>query len=321
MEHTGETDNKNTPEAQKRAFGTTKEVKMNLLGTYQNGNYTVTIYDDGTKVRENDFDSFSADFPECMDVKITNQCDLNCAYCHEDSRNDGLHGDILNPVFIDSLKPFTEIAIGGGNPLAHPDLLRFLQKLKERKVIANITVNQRHFMQEKYAEIIGNMIAYDLVKGIGVSLSDSSDAAFVAKLQAIPNAVLHVINGILAKQDIINLSGKNLKMLILGYKMFRKGVLYHNPTIDTNKAILRELLPKMMPHFKVISFDNLAINQLEAKRLFSDKAWERFYMGDDGMFTMYIDLVKQEFARCSVADKRYPLMTDIIDMFTVIKSE
>ena len=63
---------------------------MNLLGTYQNGNYTVTIYDDGTKVRENDIDNFSADFPECMDVKITNKCDLNCAYCHEDSRNDGL---------------------------------------------------------------------------------------------------------------------------------------------------------------------------------------------------------------------------------------
>lgn len=294
---------------------------MNLLGTYQNGNYTVTIYDDGTKIRENDLDNFSADFPECMDVKITNQCDLNCAYCHEDSSNNGLHGDILKPAFIDSLKPFTEIAIGGGNPLAHPDLLPFLQKLKKRNVIANITVNQRHFMMKKYAAIIATIIASDLVKGIGVSLSDSNDKAFVKKLKNTPNAVLHVINGILTKQDVINLSGHGLKMLILGYKMFRKGVLYHNPTIDANKAILRELLPKMMPHFKVISFDNLAISQLEVKRLFSDKAWERFYMGDDGNYTMYIDLVKQEFARCSVADKRYPLMANIVDMFSVIKSE
>lgn len=294
---------------------------MNLLGTYQNGNYTVTIYDDGTKIRENDLDTFDAAFPECMDVKITNQCDLNCAYCHEDSRNDGLHGDILNLAFIDSLKPLTEIAIGGGNPLAHPDLLPFLNKLKQRKIIANITVNQRHFMQEKHAALIGNMIAYDLVKGIGVSLSDSSDKAFIEKLQATPNAVLHVINGILTKQDIINLSGHKLKMLILGYKMFRKGVLYHNPTIDANKRVLHELLPKMMPHFKVISFDNLAINQLEVRRMFSDKAWERFYMGDDGNYTMYIDLVKQEFARCSVADKRYPLMPNIVDMFSVVKSE
>lgn len=294
---------------------------MNLLGTYQNGNYTVTIYDDGTKIRESDLDTFDAAFPECMDVKITNQCDLNCAYCHEDSRNDGLHGDILNPAFVDSLKPFTEIAIGGGNPLAHPDLLPFLNKLKQRKIIANITVNQRHFMQEKHAALIGNMIAYDLVKGIGVSLSDSSDKEFIARLQATPNAVLHTINGILTKEDIINLSGHNLKMLILGYKMFRKGVLYHNPTIDANKQVLYELLPKMIPNFKVISFDNLAINQLEVRRMFSDKAWERFYMGDDGNYTMYIDLVKQEFARCSVAEKRYPLMANIVDMFSVVKSE
>lgn len=294
---------------------------MNLLGTYQNGNYNVKIYDDGTKTRENDLDTFDAAFPECMDVKITNQCDLNCAYCHEDSHSDGLHGDILNPAFVDSLKPFTEIAIGGGNPLAHPNLLQFLNKLKERKIIANITVNQRHFMQEKHAALIGNMIAYDLVKGIGVSLSDSSDKAFIGRLQSMPNAVLHVINGILTKQDIINLSGHKLKMLILGYKMFRKGVLYHNPTIDANKRILYELLPEMMPHFKVISFDNLAINQLEVRRMFSDKAWERFYMGDDGNYTMYIDLVKQEFARCSVADKRYPLMANIVDMFSVVKSE
>lgn len=294
---------------------------MNLLGTYQNGNYTVTIYDDGTKIRENDLDNFSANFPECMDVKITNQCDLNCVYCHEDSRNDGLHGDILSPAFVDSLKPFTEIAIGGGNPLAHPDLLQFLYKLRERKIIANITVNQRHFMQEKYAALIDNIIAYDLAKGIGASLFDSNDKAFIEKLKNTPNAVLHVINGILTRQDVINLSGHGLKMLILGYKMFRKGALFHNPAVEANKAILHELLPKMMPHFKVISFDNLAISQLEVKRLFSDKAWERFYMGDDGMFTMYIDLVKQEFARCSVADKRYPLMADIVDMFAVVKSE
>lgn len=33
-----------------------KEENMNLIGKYQNGNYTVSLYDDGTKVRENDLD-------------------------------------------------------------------------------------------------------------------------------------------------------------------------------------------------------------------------------------------------------------------------
>ena len=31
---------------------------MNLLGQYQNGNYTVSIFDDGTKVRKNELDFF-----------------------------------------------------------------------------------------------------------------------------------------------------------------------------------------------------------------------------------------------------------------------
>ena len=62
---------------------------MNLIGKYQNGNYTVSLYDDGTKVRENDLDFFDADFPESMDLKITNRCNMNCPMCHEDSKCDG----------------------------------------------------------------------------------------------------------------------------------------------------------------------------------------------------------------------------------------
>lgn len=32
---------------------------MNILGKYKNGNYTVTIFDDGTKVRSNNLDFFT----------------------------------------------------------------------------------------------------------------------------------------------------------------------------------------------------------------------------------------------------------------------
>lgn len=55
---------------------------MNLLGKYPNGNYTVHIYDDGTKIRENDLDFFAPEYPESMDIKITNSCDRMCPFCH-----------------------------------------------------------------------------------------------------------------------------------------------------------------------------------------------------------------------------------------------
>ena len=85
---------------------------------YRNGNYDVILnLENGTKIRRNDLDSLIPEYPESMDVKITNRCQHNCAMCHENSTKDGVHGDIMNAKFIDTLHPYTELAIGGGNPL------------------------------------------------------------------------------------------------------------------------------------------------------------------------------------------------------------
>ena len=121
---------------------------MKRLVRYKNGNYTVTIdTKNGTKIRENDLDFFRADFPESMDIKITNRCDMGCPMCHENSTKDGVHGDIISESFIDKLHPYTELAIGGGNPLEHPDLVTFLEKCKKLQLIPSMTVNQIHFMR------------------------------------------------------------------------------------------------------------------------------------------------------------------------------
>lgn len=74
---------------------------------------------------------------------------MGCPYCHEDSKLDGKHGDILNTKIIDTIRPFTELAIGGGNPLSHPDLILFLKTLKSKNIIANMTVNQNHFVSHQ----------------------------------------------------------------------------------------------------------------------------------------------------------------------------
>lgn len=289
---------------------------MTLLGRYENGNYTVEIMIDGTKIRTNDENSFKAAFPECMDVKITNQCDMACPYCHENSTKDGIHGNILQAKFIDTLRPFTEIAIGGGNPIAHPDLPNFLQKLADKKVIANVTVNQNHFMQN-YA-FVKALIDSGLITGLGVSLTDSENQEFLSKIKEIPNVVIHIINGIATRDDIKNLSCRGLKILILGYKQFRRGIQFYSPIIEKNKAMLCRLLPRVKGMFKVVSFDNLALKQLEVNRMMSAEEWNKFFMGDDGNYTMYIDLVKNEYAQCSIATTRYPLADGIDEMFATV---
>ena len=294
---------------------------MKRFVRYQNGNYTVTILDNGTKIRHNDLDCFVPEYPESMDIKITNQCDMGCAMCHENSTRDGKHGDILNLPFFDTLLPYTEIAIGGGNPLSHPNFIPFLEQLKERNLISNVTVNQIHFMNN--LDFIKELVDKKLIYGLGVSLISVTDE-FIDAISQFPNAVIHVINGIVPPFQLELLANKNIKILILGYKEFRRGkTMYDNQSnvIEELKSALYDKLPTIIDDewFDVVSFDNLAIKQLNPKRMMDDDEWNQFYMGDDGQFTMYIDLVNQEFAKSSTSTYRKPLMNDIKDMFEYVK--
>lgn len=294
---------------------------MGVLGTYKNNDYFVTLMDDGTKIRFNNSDSFNPEKPESMDLKITNKCNMGCNFCHEDSSPNGKHGDILNLPFIDTLLPYTEIAIGGGNPLTHPDLVPFLEKLKERKLIANITFNQYHFMDN--VDFIQELVDNNLVYGIGVSMMYASDK-FVECVSKFPNAVIHIINGIVSIDDLKMLANHNLKILILGYKEFRRGRQMYSrqsTVIDNMKSVLYDALSTIIDDewFDVVSFDNLAIKQLEPKRLMSEEQWDRFYMGDDGSFTMYVDAVERKFAKSSTSTERYDLLDDIKPMFDKVR--
>ena len=294
---------------------------INVIGRYRNGNYNVTIFSDGTKIRETDEDDFISAYPENIDIKISDYCDMGCPMCHENSTVNGKHGDILNADFINTLHPYTELAIGGGNPLAHPHLIPFLEKLRERNIIPNLTINQRHF--EKDWQLIRKLVDDKLVYGIGVSLVEAT-SDFVNLIKQYDNAVIHTINGILTAKQVEILKNNNLKILILGYKIFRRGVDFFNAASDTiinNQIWLDNALPEIVQQFKAVSFDNLAIKQLNVKQLMSEEEWNEFYMGDDGQYTMYIDMVNRKFAKNSIAETRYDLLDNIDDMFTVVKNE
>lgn len=295
---------------------------MKILGSYKNNDYTCTMFSDGTKIRWNDKDSFNPIKPESIDLKITNMCNMECGMCHENSTPDGKHGDILNLPFIETMFPYSEIAIGGGNPLTHPDLVEFLERLKERKIIASMTVNQVHFMHN--IDFLKELTDKKLIYGLGISYIGGRHENCINAIKQFPNAVVHVINGIVHMDSLEALAHNDLKILVLGYKEFRRGKALYDECgsqIEYLKGQFYDMLPKIVNDgwFKCISFDNLAIKQLEPKRLMSEEDYKEFYMGDDGAFTCYIDAVNRQFAKSSVSTERYDLMDDIADMFKVIK--
>lgn len=241
--------------------------------------------------------------------------------CHEKSTPDGEHGDIMNAKFIDKLRAGTEIAIGGGAVTGHPDLIPFLRKLKERGVIPSITVHQNEF--KGHYDLIQQLIDEKLIYGLGVSFS-SFDDEFWNKVTKNKNVVVHLIAGIHGGDIFDYFADKGVKILILGYKDFGRGhdlLQRANGIIQVQLNWLKEHIKEYASKYKVVSFDNLAIEQLEIKNILTKNEWERFYQGDDGTHTMYVDLVKKQFARTSTSTKRYDLLDDIDDMFKVIKNE
>lgn len=299
---------------------------MNVLGHYQNRNYHTWICSDGTKIRVAKEDEFKPDFAENMDIKICDRCDMGCPYCHEGSTPDGKLGDILNEKFIDTLHPYQEVALGGGNVLEHPSLVPFLKKLKKRKVIANITLNQKHFLDN--LSFVKSLVEHKLVYGIGVSLSDVTPGLIEAA-KSIPNVVIHTIVGIITEKEIDELSGHGLKILFLGYKTIRRGLNFFEHETNllfSRKNNLKNKLPILLrssEYFNVVSFDNLALSQLEVYKLLSEEEWEQFYAGDDGSHTFYIDMVERKFAKSSTApfDRRYDLLDNVDEMFRRIQDE
>ncbi len=283
------------------------------LAKYQNGNYVVELYEDGTKIKYSEEDEFNADFPDSIDLKITDKCDLNCPMCHENSTAEGKEGN-LNEPFLSTLHRGTELAIGGGNPLSHGGLRKFLRQMRAQGIICNITVNERHLHKNK--ELMETFIAQKLIYGVGVSLSDCREDT-IKFAQKHKNVVLHVING--RFDDFEKIANQDLKILILGYKKFGRGKGYFSPKVEALMQKTKENLPNLLQKFSCVCFDNLALEQLDVKTQVPAEDWEKYYMGDDGESTMYIDLVKKQFAKTSTSESRYPTLLRVEDMFQIIK--
>lgn len=326
---------------------------MKTWVSYQNGNYKVIINTkNGTKIRSNDLDFFEPSTIESMDIKVTNKCqgplievksengeshyvNVPCLMCHENSTLNGKHAHIMENgkciiPFLNNLHPYTELACGGGNVLLWDELDDFLTFCKDKQFIPSMTVNQSHF-EENYNRV-KKLVDDEFIYGLGVSLVDPTDS-FIEKVKTIHTSVIHVINGLVTKSELEKLKHKGLKLLILGYKEVRRGkTLYtgENKTkIDKNKEMLKELLPTIINDnwFDVVSFDNLALKQLDVKSLMTEDQWKSFYMGDDGIdgeqtsATMYVDLVERKYAKNSCSMDRYDLKDTVEEMYNSLRGK
>jgi hypothetical protein len=197
---------------------------------------------------------------------------------------------------IDGLPPGVELAIGGGDPLSHPDIHALLIAIQSRGLVANVTINGMH--TERHGRAIHRFREDGLIRGLGISYRAPTWPSALQIADA--NTVIHMIAGVNTPSQAIAVLRQHPKILVLGYKRHGRGECHYGEAVCRSLLSWRYWIGSILRK-GTVCFDNLAIEQLDVKYLLSDEKWQRLYMGDDGMFTMYADAVRDEFAGSSTS--------------------
>lgn len=266
-----------------------------------NGNAYITIYSDGTRIIDYE-DELRLEYPLNVDIKLSSKCIFGknsngksvCHFCHESALVDGLHGNLSKLLkHLSTLPTTTEIAIGLNN-FENKVIEDLLEPLANRGYIVNVTVNQGLLIT--HSNYVKYLIDQNIIKGLGISYRKGMKQIPQFLLEY-SNTVLHSIVGIDTIEDLLSLDvpNKTTKLLILGEKDFGANL----GQVDLNSEIHKTWKNKFVQLFKkysLLSFDNLALQQLNVKKLLNQKEWDVFYQHE---YSFYIDAVSETFSPSS----------------------
>lgn len=268
-----------------------------MLRKYKNGNALITISEDGT--REIEFSGkLELDFPLNLDIRVSTTCsfaDNICkGFCHERAVRKGFNCDFIAlQEILSPLPKGIELAIGS-NEMTE-DLMAFVNWCNQRDYICNITANQGHLIRD-FNNLSKVLFEDNSVKGLGISYREKLKWNIPKTLLDYPNTVFHVIAGIDRIENILSLKDKGVrKVLVLGEKDFG----YNEGKVNLKSQNHKEWfwwIGKLFDTFEVVSFDNLALEQLNIKRFFTNNDWNTFNQGEH---SFYINAVEQYFSPSS----------------------
>ncbi len=293
----------------------------NILAQYRNGDVDIILYNDGTKKFISETGEYNYEYPTSVDLKISNWCALGCNFCSESSTIEGKEGDY--DFMISTLKQLpagTEIALGGGETLSYSRLVDLLTEIKAMGLIANLTTNQGNM--KTYYHVLEKIVEEKLIYGLGISIT-SNNYTYIQKIaEKTDNIVFNIICGVHQPTilDEIAKYVKNPKFTILGYKNYGMGKSYFSPTVENNIKSWYMKVPIYLGKY-LIAFDNLGIEQMNMKRMFTEEAWNEYFIGNEGSHSMYIDGINCSFAINSRTEKsEHKKDISIKDYFAYLKT-
>jgi MoaA/NifB/PqqE/SkfB family radical SAM enzyme len=287
----------------------------NITDKIKNGNYYIlygNMFHKKEKLRlqVDSIPDMIPEYPELVDMKITNTCEHNCPFCYMNSVPEGEHAkkeDIYRILRMFKIK--TEFALGGGNVLLHPDFTNIVKHIHYKDHIVNITIRYDDTKTIENNKNIKRAIK-KYVNGIGIAVQKAKDvdvaSDFIKEMLDLGKHVsLHIIPEMIGSDESVDIMNK---MTEINDTLFDSGI--------ENKCKVLLLGLKPSGRAKELKYDLLSDDELhsfeEASRYqfcvdtsfvntyeyffktFYKECEEFFLTKNEGEFSMYIDAVNNK---------------------------
>ncbi len=143
-----------------------------------------------------------APVPELADISISNRCTKGCSFCYKDSTPDGKmmtvdeYCQVLDSMSSPENGTVFQVAIGGGEPLEHPDFLEIVEETANRGIVLNFTTNGRLLTPDVFTAIRGK------VGAVAISAASIIDLKHIIPLLEDSNGIKVNLHYILSNDSI-----------------------------------------------------------------------------------------------------------------------
>ena len=243
-----------------------------------------------------DEDPIFSPVPELADISISNRCSKGCSFCYKDSTPEGKqmsideYRQVLDSLQSPEYGSVFQIAIGGGEPLEHPDFLQIVEETVRRGIVLNFTTNGQLITNDVCSALKGKVgamaisassihelkrikPAIDCAKGLKVNIH------YILNRTSIEEATT-IVNG--AYNDL--LKGINA-LVFLTYKPAGRGSDTHLLQFDAKTKAFVNAIKSPQTSFK-IGFDACFIPMLLRGKAVRNEMVDTC---EGGFFSVYID--------------------------------
>ena len=277
-------------------------------------------WDTGAKIRL----SFADDpapykrsaYPELVDLKITNYCTGGCVWCYQDSHVRGTHADYSDLYcWIASLAKLGvfEIALGGGEPMDHPNFATLVREIREYGIVPSFTTHKIDWLgiPKQVMQIIPYIGRFACSVTHPNNVMQLAAALVLSGVPSYKASVQHVVGTVGAWRfyEILRAAAEcNLNITLLGYKRVGRGQAY---LPDDDAARWLEIVQRVKRECPAltVSIDTELARQYQ-DQLKDAGVSDILYTTQEGKFSMYIDAVGLQVGPSSYDPDRFVSYAD-----------